>query len=149
VHENGRARAIREIIFQQEAAEFIVSGISMAPFLMPGRKVRLIPWSGAMPLRPGECYAYLAENKICLHRLVDSGSQSALFWADNLPEPERVPYISIIAKLDRKSRLEILYIYINRFFLFVARIIPCVLPVRMLLFRILGMKGVCQYEKKI
>ncbi len=96
------ASALRAFLMSGGATTFTVEGRSMSPFLPPGVRVRLKP--PRMPLRPGECYAFMYEKRLVVHRLVALRDREAIFAGDRGRRYEKADVESVVGELDCRTQ---------------------------------------------
>lgn len=93
-----------------------MSGNSMQPLLSSGQRVRVLPLQ--QPVTPGKCYIFVNGRALRIHRLLKISSNNAVFIGDTSQKLDRVSLDAIIAELDYKQNIFVIFIlrYINLLF---------------------------------
>jgi hypothetical protein len=115
--------ALRQGLVEEPPAEFTIAGVSMAPFLRQGDRVRLKPCD-PRSLQGGHCYAFREGAGLILHRYVATHGEYAILIGDNMLVPQVVPLGNIIGELAGSavhSRVRSIQM-VNRLFIFMHRV---------------------------
>jgi hypothetical protein len=88
--------AIGQFFFSENPISVRVFGSSMLPVVNDGSRVDVIPCPQS--LRSGQCYVFLFNGSLLLHRLVFATRRTAFFIGDNTGRLERVVRQDIIGE---------------------------------------------------